>query len=80
MIQWPPIEFEHVELEAEWFGYVAFYLGVVDCCRPQSLTLIIDFSLLKFEEWESVVMVSSTCTLFSEIFTFLILCLLRTLQ
>ncbi|GKD01441.1 hypothetical protein Tco_1171715, partial [Tanacetum coccineum] len=59
VIQWPPIEFEHVELEAEWFEYKSMYELVVDsllwCCRPQSLTLIIDFSLLKFEEWESVV-------------------------
>ncbi|GJT58783.1 hypothetical protein Tco_1002316, partial [Tanacetum coccineum] len=59
VIQWPPIEFEHVELEVEWFEYKSMYELVVDsllwCCRPQSLTLIIDFSLLKFEEWESVV-------------------------
>ncbi|PWA72016.1 F-box domain, Leucine-rich repeat domain, L domain-like protein [Artemisia annua] len=59
VIQWPPIEFEHVELEAKEFEIVKFYLRVVNgllwCCRPQSLTLIIDFSLLKFEEWESVV-------------------------
>ncbi|GJT58784.1 F-box domain containing protein [Tanacetum coccineum] len=59
VIQWPPIEFDHVELEAEWFEYKSMYELVVDsllwCCRPQSLTLIIDFSLLKFEEWESVV-------------------------
>ncbi|GKB87272.1 hypothetical protein Tco_0959544, partial [Tanacetum coccineum] len=59
VIQWPPIVFEHVELEVEWFEYKSMYELVVDsllwCCRPQSLTLIIDFSLLKFEEWESVV-------------------------
>ncbi|GKB13370.1 F-box domain containing protein [Tanacetum coccineum] len=81
VIQWPPIEFEHVELEVEWFEYKSMYELVVDsllwCCRPQSLTLIIDFSLLKFEEWESVVKVSSTCTtIFSEIFNLFMGCLL----
>nr|GEW14352.1 F-box domain, leucine-rich repeat domain, L domain-like protein [Tanacetum cinerariifolium] len=53
------IEFDHVELEAEWFEYKDMYELVVDsllwCCRPQYLTLIIYFSLLEFEEWESVV-------------------------
>ncbi|PWA77659.1 F-box domain, Leucine-rich repeat domain, L domain-like protein [Artemisia annua] len=59
VILWPPLEFEHVELEAKEFESVDFYLDAVYSllwrCRPQSLTLIIDFSLLEFEEWESVV-------------------------
>ena len=75
MIQSPPFELDHVDLEPDVIrGGLSAYLAVVDgvlwCCRPQSLTLGSltlehDFEdiPLHFEEWSHIVKVSFICTL-----------------
>nr|GEX04297.1 F-box domain, leucine-rich repeat domain, L domain-like protein [Tanacetum cinerariifolium] len=59
VIHWPPFELEHVELEAENFQELCFYEAVVDSllwsCRPQSLTLIFDFTFTDVEKRGHVV-------------------------
>lgn len=66
MIQLPPFEFEHCELELA-IRELSIYEGVVDavltCCRPRSLSLRSDFSNFGSEEWSRVVKVRF-CVLF----------------
>ncbi|GJS97100.1 F-box domain containing protein [Tanacetum coccineum] len=59
MIQSPPFELDHVDLEPDHIRSLSDYLAVVDgvlwCCRPRSLTLESGFSSIHFEEWSYIV-------------------------
>nr|GEY00823.1 hypothetical protein [Tanacetum cinerariifolium] len=59
MIQSPPFELDHIDLEPELIRDLSAYLAVVDgllsCCRPPSLTLESGFSSIHFEEWSHIV-------------------------
>lgn len=59
VIQSPPYELEQIELEWDSIEDLSVYVVVVDailwCCRPQSLTLGLNFPSTDFEDWIHIV-------------------------
>ncbi|PWA73687.1 F-box domain, Leucine-rich repeat domain, L domain-like protein [Artemisia annua] len=53
VLQWPPYELEHVELELHSIEELSAYFTIVDavlwCCRPQSLSLTSCFTIANME-------------------------------
>ena len=78
MIQSPPYELEQIDLEWDSIKDLSVYVVVVDvmlwCCRPQSLTLGLNFPSTDFEDWIHIVKVTITCIFFYDIFITLYFC------